>query len=128
MGKGNTHTLDNIPFALVGGGLNSRMGRSPKRPRGPHNRLLLSLAHGFGHRIPRFGNPTFAAMGRYGGLHDRHGHVEYAGLCPNAMSRASKEGACTLGTRPVYYVALGARPNGFVVDQDVKSYLQSNLP
>jgi len=25
----------------------------------PHSRLLLSLAHGFRHRIPRFGNPDF---------------------------------------------------------------------
>jgi hypothetical protein len=59
LGKGNTHTLDNIPFVLVGGGLDFRMGRSLKYSRVPHNRLLLSLAHGFGHRIPRFGNPDF---------------------------------------------------------------------
>jgi len=29
----------------------------------PHNRLLLSLAHGFGHRIPTFGKPEFCAAG-----------------------------------------------------------------
>ena len=28
LGKGNSHTLDNIPFVLVGGGLDFRMGRS----------------------------------------------------------------------------------------------------
>ncbi|MGI8549587.1 MAG: DUF1552 domain-containing protein, partial [Dehalococcoidia bacterium] len=68
LGKGNTHTLDNIPFVLVGGGLDFRMGRSLKYPRVPHNRLLLSLAHGFGHRIPRFGNPDFCGDGPLPGL------------------------------------------------------------
>jgi hypothetical protein len=63
LGKGNSHTLDNIPFVLVGGGLNFKMGRSLKYPRVPHNRLLMSLAHGFGHRITRFGNPDFCAAG-----------------------------------------------------------------
>jgi hypothetical protein len=63
LGKGNTHTLDDIPFVLVGNGLNFRMGRSLKYPRLPHNRLLLSLAHGFGHRIERFGNPDFCGAG-----------------------------------------------------------------
>jgi hypothetical protein len=63
LGKGNSHTLNDIPFVLVGGGLGFRMGRSLKYGRAPHNRLLLSLAHGFGHRIPRFGNPDFCGDG-----------------------------------------------------------------
>jgi hypothetical protein len=63
LGKGNSHTLDNIPFVLVGGGLGFKMGRSLKYGRVPHNRLLMSLAHGFGHRIPRFGNPDFCGDG-----------------------------------------------------------------
>jgi hypothetical protein len=63
LGKGNSHTLDNIPFVLVGNGLDFRMGRSIKYPRLPHNRLLLALAHGMGHRIERFGNPNFCAGG-----------------------------------------------------------------
>jgi hypothetical protein len=63
LGKGNSHTMDNIPFVLVGGGLDFNMGRSVKYPRLPHNRLLLSLAHGFGHRIDRFGNPDFCGDG-----------------------------------------------------------------
>ena len=63
LGKGNSHTLDNIPFVLVGNGLDFRMGRSIKYPKLAHNRLLLSLAHGFGHRIDRFGNPDFCADG-----------------------------------------------------------------
>jgi hypothetical protein len=63
LGKGNSHTLDNIPFVLVGGGLGFKMGRSLKLPKVPHNRLLLALAHGFGHRITRFGNPDFCGGG-----------------------------------------------------------------
>jgi hypothetical protein len=63
LGKGNSHTLDNIPFVLVGNGLDFRMGRSIKYPKLPHNRLLLSLAHGMGHRIERFGNPDFCGEG-----------------------------------------------------------------
>jgi hypothetical protein len=63
LGKGNSHTLDNIPWVLVGNGLDFRMGRSLKYPRLPHNRLLLALAHGMGHRIDRFGNPDFCGEG-----------------------------------------------------------------
>jgi hypothetical protein len=63
LGKGNSHTLDNIPFVLVGNGLDFRMGRSIKYPKLPHNRLLLSLAHGMGHRIERFGNPNYCGGG-----------------------------------------------------------------
>ncbi len=63
LGKGNSHTLDDIPFVLVGNGLDFKMGRSLKYPRLPHNRLLLSLAHGMGHTIDKFGNPNFCAGG-----------------------------------------------------------------
>src|SRR5262249_2713782 len=45
LGKGNSHTLDNIPWVMVGNGLDLKMGRSLKYGRVPHNRLLLSLAH-----------------------------------------------------------------------------------
>jgi hypothetical protein len=63
LGKGNSHTLDNIPFVLVGNGLDFKMGRSLKLAKVPHNRLLLALAHGFGHRIDKFGNPNFCGQG-----------------------------------------------------------------
>jgi hypothetical protein len=66
LGKGNSHTLNDIPFVLVGNGLDFRMGRSLKFQRTSHNRLLLSLAHGFGHRIERFGNPDFCGQGPLG--------------------------------------------------------------
>jgi hypothetical protein len=63
LGKGNSHTLDNIPFVLVGNGLDFKMGRSLKYKKLPHNRLLLALAHGFGHKIDKFGNPNFCGDG-----------------------------------------------------------------
>jgi hypothetical protein len=63
LGKGNSHTLDNIPWVMVGNGLDFKMGRSLKYPLVPHNRLLMSLAHGFGNYIERFGNPEFCTDG-----------------------------------------------------------------
>jgi hypothetical protein len=63
LGKGSSHTLDNIPFVLVGGGLDFKMGRSLKFNRVPHNRLLMSLAGGFGHHIKKFGKPEFCGDG-----------------------------------------------------------------
>ncbi|HMC90673.1 MAG TPA: DUF1552 domain-containing protein, partial [Gemmataceae bacterium] len=63
LGKGNSHTLDNIPFVLVGNGLDFRMGRSLKCKKVPHNRLLLALAHGMGHHLKLFGNPNFCGDG-----------------------------------------------------------------
>jgi hypothetical protein len=68
LGKGNSHTLDNIPFILVGGGLDFRMGRSLRYNRVPHNRLLMAFAHAMGHRIERFGNPNFCGDGVLGNL------------------------------------------------------------
>ena len=41
LGKGNSHTLDNIPFVLVGNGLDFTMGRAHDFKGVPHNRLLL---------------------------------------------------------------------------------------
>lgn len=63
LGKGNSHTLDNIPFVCVGGCPGFGMGRSLKLDRVQHNRLLLSFAHGFGHHLERFGNPDFCTKG-----------------------------------------------------------------
>ena len=63
LGKGNSHSLNDIPFVLVGGGLDFDMGRYKRYDNIPHNRLLLSLAHGFGHRIERFGNPDYCGDG-----------------------------------------------------------------
>jgi hypothetical protein len=63
LGKGNSHTLDNIPFVLIGGGFGFQMGRSLKFDKAPHNRLHMALAHGVGHRIPTFGKPSLCEGG-----------------------------------------------------------------
>ncbi len=63
LGKGNSHTLDNIPFLLIGGGFGFQMGRSLKFEKVPHNRLHLALAHGVGHRIETFGKTTLCDGG-----------------------------------------------------------------
>lgn len=68
LGQGNSHTLENIPFVIVGGGLGFQMGRSLKFDGLAHNRLLMNLAHGFGHRIDKFGNPDFCGKGLLPGL------------------------------------------------------------
>jgi hypothetical protein len=63
LGEGNTHSLNNIPFVLLGRGLDFHMGRSLKLDNVPHNRLLMAFAHGFGHNITTFGNPNFCGAG-----------------------------------------------------------------
>src|SRR5580765_1821862 len=63
LGKGNSHTLDNIPFVLVGGGFGFQMGRSVKLEKVPHNRLHLALAHSVGHRIETFGKAALCEGG-----------------------------------------------------------------
>ncbi len=63
LGKGNSHTLDNIPFLLIGGGFGFQMGRSLKLDKVPHNRLHLALAHAVGHRIETFGKPALCEGG-----------------------------------------------------------------
>jgi hypothetical protein len=68
LGKGNSHTLNDIPFVVIGQGLNFRTGRSLKFDRIPHNRLLLSLAHGMGHYLETFGKPELCEGGPMPGL------------------------------------------------------------
>ena len=63
LGKGNSHTLDHIPFVLAGNGFGFRMGRSMWCENSNHNRLLLSLAHAVGHPLETFGNPRLCKGG-----------------------------------------------------------------
>jgi hypothetical protein len=63
LGKGNSHTLNDIPFLLVGNGLGFKMGRSLKYKRVAHNRFLMSLAHAFGHQVATFGKPELCDGG-----------------------------------------------------------------
>jgi hypothetical protein len=63
LGKGNSHTLDNIPFLLVGGAPGFQMGRSLKLEKVTHNRLHLALAHAMGHRLETFGKAALCEGG-----------------------------------------------------------------
>jgi hypothetical protein len=63
LGKGNTHTLDNIPCVMIGGAPGFKMGRSVKLDKIPHNRLWLTLAHSMGHQIQTFGKAEFSQGG-----------------------------------------------------------------
>ena len=63
LGKGNSHSHDNIPFVLLGGGLGFKSGRALQYENTPHNRLWLSVAHAVGHHIESFGNKELSAAG-----------------------------------------------------------------
>lgn len=63
LGKGNSHTLHDIPIVLIGGGCGFRMGRAKQFDRVPHNRLWLSLAHAMGHPIDVFGSDRLSNGG-----------------------------------------------------------------
>ncbi len=68
LGKGNNHTRNDLPFVMVGGGLDFKLGRSLQYKKVHHNRLMLALAHGFGHEIEEFGDPNFCDGGPLTGL------------------------------------------------------------
>jgi len=66
LGKGNSHTLDDIPFVLIGGEKASgfNMGRYVKLPpKTPHNQLLLAIANAMDHPIENFGTEMFCEGG-----------------------------------------------------------------
>lgn len=63
LGKGNSHTRNNIPFVLVGGGLGWKMGRALDYKNATHNRLLMSFCEAMGHPVESFGNPDFCSGG-----------------------------------------------------------------
>lgn len=63
LGKGNSHTLNNIPFVLLGGGCDFNMGRSLSFDSTPHNRLWLAIARAMGNEIDTFGMPKFCENG-----------------------------------------------------------------
>lgn len=64
LGKGNSHTLDNIPLVMVGGGAGFKMGRFLKLDSIPHNRLWLAIAHAMGHlELQSFGQSDLCVEG-----------------------------------------------------------------
>ena len=64
LGKGNSHTHEDIPWVLIGGGLGFKTGRALKFKKEPHNRVLMSIAKGFGHPMKAFGNPSLCEGGQ----------------------------------------------------------------
>jgi hypothetical protein len=68
LGKGNSHTRNNIPFVLVGGGLGWKMGRAMDFGAVPHNRFLMSVCEGMGFAEKSYGNPDFCNDGALTGL------------------------------------------------------------
>jgi hypothetical protein len=64
LGKGNSHTLDNIPLVLIGGGAGFQMGRAIKFDKVAHNRLWLTIAHALGHEnLKTFGKAELCEGG-----------------------------------------------------------------
>jgi hypothetical protein len=63
LGKGNSHSLENIPFVMVGNACKFKMGRAAKFEKVAHNRLWITLANAFGHEIKTFGNPKLSEGG-----------------------------------------------------------------
>mgnify|MGYP002628149474 FL=1 len=63
LGKGNTHTLDDLPIVLVGGEATNQPGFHDVGQKVPHNRLLMTLAHSMGHRIQSFGEEKWSHEG-----------------------------------------------------------------
>ena len=63
LGKGNNHTLQDIPFLMIGGGFGFKMGRSLKFEKEPHNRLYLAMAQAVGHNISTFGKTVLCSAG-----------------------------------------------------------------
>jgi hypothetical protein len=64
LGKGNSHTLDNIPCVIIGGAPGVKTGRSLKLEKVPHNRLWLALAHTMGHeKLQAFGKAELCEGG-----------------------------------------------------------------
>jgi hypothetical protein len=72
LGKGNSHTLDNTPFVLIGGAGGRTWGLRGERALDfggvPHNRLLLWLANQFGVEAKTFGKPEYCGDGPLTGL------------------------------------------------------------
>ena len=64
LGKGNSHTLQNIPMLLAGSAGGFKMGRYLKLDDVAHNRLWMSLASAFGHELESFGKKDLCEGGK----------------------------------------------------------------
>ena len=72
MGTGNSHSLEDIPWVIVGGrgggGLGWKTGRALHLGNVAHNRLLLGFAKSFGVPGDTFGQPDLCDGGVPSGL------------------------------------------------------------
>ena len=68
LGKGNSHTRNNIPFVLVGGGLGFKSGQAIDFEGVPHNRLLMTFCEAMDYPQESFGNEKFCSDGILTGL------------------------------------------------------------
>ncbi|MFM8414808.1 MAG: DUF1552 domain-containing protein [Planctomycetota bacterium] len=67
LGEGNSHSHDDIPWVLVGGGLGFKTGRALQFRGVSHNRLLVTLARAMGHEsLTSFGNADYCGDGPFG--------------------------------------------------------------
>jgi hypothetical protein len=55
LGHGSSHTLQNLPMVMLGGGFGFEMGRYTKVDKVSTTRLWLAIAHAMGHQIDTFG-------------------------------------------------------------------------
>ncbi len=60
LGKGNSHTRNNVPYVMAGsGGGHFQTGRFLEYNDDPHNNLLVSLCNAMGVQTNTFGNPAY---------------------------------------------------------------------
>jgi hypothetical protein len=55
LGHGKTHSLNNLPMVMVGGGFGFEMGKFTKVKNVSTTRLWLAIAHAMGHQLESFG-------------------------------------------------------------------------
>ena len=63
LGKGNSHSLDDIPMVLIGGGCNFKTGLATNAGGVAHNRLWLAISKAMGHDIATFGTESLCVDG-----------------------------------------------------------------
>jgi hypothetical protein len=56
LGHGNSHSLNNLPFVMVGGGFGFDMGRYVKVNKVSTDQVWRSIAHSMGHQLETFGS------------------------------------------------------------------------
>ncbi len=64
LGKGNSHTLQNIPMLLAGSAKGFKMGRYLKMGDVAHNRLWMTLTSAFGNELKSFGEKNLCEGGK----------------------------------------------------------------